>query len=88
MVEDAPLVDAPDYSRGEMDYLICHEQVRHLADLVLRRTTLGLTGKLTARLVDELATQAAQILGWDDARRLDEIDTLKTRLKYFHYIDI
>jgi len=88
VANDAPLVDVLDYSSGEMDYLIRHEQVRHLADLVLRRTTLGLTGKLTTRLVDELAIQAAQILGWDDARRLDEIDTLKTRLKYFHHIDI
>jgi len=86
--DDAPLIDAPDYSSGEMDYLIQHEQVRSLADLVLRRTTLALTGKLTARLVGELATQAAHLLRWDDARRRNEIATLTTQLKHFHHIDL
>jgi glycerol-3-phosphate dehydrogenase len=85
---DAPLLDAPDYSTGEVDYLVRIEQVGSLADLVFRRTTLAVTGRLSAPLVEGLATQTAGVLGWDDARRADEIAAVYARLKTFHGIEL
>ena len=37
----------------------------HLADIVMRRTTLAITGALTARDLDAIAAVAAAALGWD-----------------------
>ncbi|ANH07166.1 glycerol-3-phosphate dehydrogenase (plasmid) [Shinella sp. HZN7] len=85
---DAPLPDAADYSTGEVDYLLRHEQVGSLADLAFRRTTLAVTGRLTARLVEALALQASEALGWDAARRADEIAAVRARLKTFHGVEL
>jgi glycerol-3-phosphate dehydrogenase len=85
---DAPLPDAMDYSTGEVDYVLRNEQVGSLADLAFRRTTLAVTGRLTARLVEALAQQAAETFGWDEARRNEEIATVRERLKTFHGVDL
>ncbi|MCQ4630249.1 glycerol-3-phosphate dehydrogenase/oxidase [Shinella sp. CPCC 100929] len=85
---DAPLPDAPDYSTGEVDYVLRTEQVGSLSDLVFRRTTLAVTGRLTARLVEALAGQTAETFGWDVARRNEEIAAVRERLKTFHGVDL
>ena len=40
----------------------------HLADIVMRRTTLAITGALTARDLDAIAAVAAAALGWNAER--------------------
>lgn len=64
------------------------EQVGSLSDLVFRRTTLAVTGRLTARLVEALAGQTAETFGWDVARRNEEIAAVRERLKTFHGVDL
>ncbi|WP_428375585.1 glycerol-3-phosphate dehydrogenase/oxidase [Lichenicoccus sp.] len=54
-VPDAPLRAAPEYSIREMLYLIRFEMVRTLEDLIYRRTTLALNGRLTFDLMIEIA---------------------------------
>jgi len=88
MAADKPLVDAPDYSHGEIDYLIRYEQVGSLGDLILRRTTLAVTGRLTLRLVETLNHQVADILGWNDARRKEGMSTLTEHLRIFHGVTL
>ncbi len=44
---DEPLASLPAYGRGELAYLIAHEHVATLADLVLRRTAMALEGELS-----------------------------------------
>jgi glycerol-3-phosphate dehydrogenase len=85
---DAAIVDAPDYSTGEVDYILRHEQVGTLSDLVFRRTTLAVTGRLTARMVEALAGQAAATLDWSAARRDEEIAAVRQRLSHFHGIEL
>jgi glycerol-3-phosphate dehydrogenase len=85
---DAAIVDAPDYSTGEVDYILRHEQVGTLSDLVFRRTTLAVTGRLTARMVEALAGQAAATLDWSAARRNEEIAAVRQRLSHFHGIEL
>lgn len=86
--DDAPLPDALDYSTGEVDYILRSEQVGRLADLVFRRTTLAVTGRLTARLVDALARQAAETLGWSQARTEEEVAAVRERLMTFHGVHL
>jgi glycerol-3-phosphate dehydrogenase len=85
---DAAIVDAPDYSTGEVDYILRHEQVGTLSDLVFRRTTLAVTGRLTARMVEALAGQAAATLDWSAPRRDEEIAAVRQRLSHFHGIEL
>ncbi len=80
----APLAHAPDMTAGEVDFLIREEHVGRLVDLVLRRTTLAVTGRLDRALLDELAGHAAGTLGWSDARRAAEIDTVVAEMETRH----
>ncbi len=57
------------YSRREIDHLIRTEQVETLADLLLRRTTIAITGALSMAAIDATLGQLAQVKGWDAARR-------------------
>ena len=80
---DAPLRHAPDHSAAEVRFLCRETAVQHLADLVIRRTLLAIRGRVTAALAAELAAIAAVELGWNAARREQElqacIDTLRDR---------
>ena len=46
------LPDFVGYSLAEIDWITRSERVVHLADIVMRRTTLAVTGALTARDLD------------------------------------
>lgn len=67
------LEDAPDYSLSELDWLLRHEQVRHLADLLMRRTTLAITGRLTHANLAQISALASQTLGWTPAQAQEEV---------------
>jgi len=67
-----PLDGAPDYSLQELDWLVRNEQVVHLDDLVMRRTALAITGRLTVRALDQAADVAAAALGWSAGRTAEE----------------
>jgi glycerol-3-phosphate dehydrogenase len=65
------------YTAHEIRYLCEHDMVTHLADLVFRRTTIAISGHLTNALLMEVSAIAAQALGWDAARTLQEIDATR-----------
>lgn len=65
---DAPLEHAPGYSSGEMRFLARSEDVVHLDDLLMRRTSLAFIGGVTAEAAAEIAAAIAPVLGWDAAR--------------------
>ncbi len=70
---DAPLENHSRYSTREIEYILQNEHVLHLDDVILRRTLIGLLGELDRPLLEELASIAAAALGWDEARKADEI---------------
>ncbi|AJY38081.1 glycerol-3-phosphate dehydrogenase/oxidase (plasmid) [Burkholderia humptydooensis] len=74
---DTPLASEPSYTVREIQYICEHEAVTHLADLLLRRTTIALSGKLTHAVLAETATVAARALGWDSNRMRGEIDAAR-----------
>jgi len=65
--EDAPLRADPGFSTAELRHLAGTEHVVHLADMLLRRTSLAFTGTATAA-AEEVARIIAPVLGWDEAR--------------------
>ena len=62
---DQPLKSLPDFSQREIAFLCQSEKVVHLDDLFLRRSMLGMLGRLTRAAIDELADIAGESLGWD-----------------------
>ena len=85
---DRPLRHAPDYSVAEVQYLCRDTGVMHLADLVVRRTVLAISGKVTDALLAELADVAAMALGWDTARRDQELAACAELLRERHDVSL
>ncbi|WP_411037223.1 glycerol-3-phosphate dehydrogenase/oxidase [Shinella sp. BYT-45] len=81
---DAPLAHVEGYGRAEIDWIARNEMVEHLSDIVMRRTTLAIEGRLTAAGLDEIAAVAAAALGWDEARRAEEVAAVAAQLTAFH----
>jgi glycerol-3-phosphate dehydrogenase len=77
---DKPVPGLPGYSFGEIDYILRYENVETLADLVLRRTTLGITGAIGEESLAALANYAGKILGWPAKRVAAETSTLMARI--------
>lgn len=74
------LPDSSDYSVSEIDYIARNEFVEHLADIVMRRTTLAISGSLTIGDLQQVAIVAGRALGWSPQRIGEEIDTVITQL--------
>jgi glycerol-3-phosphate dehydrogenase len=70
--EETMLRSLPDYSSEELGELCRSERVGTLADLLLRRTLIAMSGRLTAEVIEETAGIAAAALGWSDRRRVLE----------------
>jgi glycerol-3-phosphate dehydrogenase len=79
----AMLADA-DHSLAELDWLVRHERVRHLPDLVMRRTALAVTGHLSRRDLDRIAALCAGALNWDTARMDQEVRDTRALLVSRH----
>ena len=73
-VPDQRLTDAPDYSTAEIEWLVRNEQVTHLDDIVMRRTTLAISGRLSRRDLRLIAEIASNALNWDELRQMMEIE--------------
>jgi glycerol-3-phosphate dehydrogenase len=70
---DQLLRTLPDYSRREINFLIQHEKVLHLDDFLLRRSMLGMLGRVTRGMIDELALIFANYLGWNREQMRAEV---------------
>jgi glycerol-3-phosphate dehydrogenase len=70
---DQILLTLPGYSRRELNFLIQHEKILHLDDFLLRRSMLGMLGRVTREMVDELAGIFANSLGWNADQRESEV---------------
>jgi glycerol-3-phosphate dehydrogenase len=75
---------APDYSAAELSYLCLETGVIHLDDLVIRRTLLAIRGLVTDAALAEMASIAAEALGWDAAQQHKELQACTTALRERH----
>jgi glycerol-3-phosphate dehydrogenase len=78
--DDDRLPDSSDYSLSEIDYIVRNEFVEHLADIVMRRTMLAMSGSLSTSDLSRIAGIAGPALGWDAQRTRDEIDGVVEQL--------
>ncbi|KQS71231.1 glycerol-3-phosphate dehydrogenase [Rhizobium sp. Leaf371] len=77
----------PDYSERELLFLIRTESVEHLDDLLLRRTTLAITGDVSLAMVDAVLDLMAREKRWSAAGRMDERRRFLTLLADRHGVD-
>ncbi len=85
-VPDQRLTDAPDYSTAEIEWLVRNEHVTHLDDIVMRRTTLAISGRLSRRDLHVISKIAATALNWDESRQMMEIERTTDMLTKRHRI--
>ena len=72
----------------ELQYMAEHEQIGHLVDVLIRRTSLAFRGLVTGELLNELAAVLAAPLGWDEARKAAEIGHAQDVLQHFHGVTV
>ncbi|GAB2842644.1 FAD-dependent oxidoreductase [Microbacterium insulae] len=70
--DDTELTHLAGYSTAELRHLAATEDVVHVADLLLRRTSIAFTGGASAAAVREIAEVVAPVLGWDADRVVAE----------------
>ncbi|ORM73553.1 glycerol-3-phosphate dehydrogenase [Pantoea wallisii] len=81
---EEPLRQHADYSALELRYLIEHEQVCQLEDLLVRRTGLAICGELTPALIQEIALLMAATLGWSESQRVQQVQRCCASLARLH----
>lgn len=82
------LEDARDYSLGELAWIVKHERVRDLRDLVMRRTPLAVSGRLTSRDLATISVLCGDILGWNDVERRSQLSRTSEFLETRHRIKL
>lgn len=85
---DTPLAGLPDYSRQELAALAVSEDVETLADLLLRRTPIGITGRLNITVAEEAADILAGLKGWSVPERDQHLDNFIARLARDHAVSL
>lgn len=80
---DAPLADG-DLSTRELAWMVEHEMVARLEDVILRRTSIAFTGHADSETLDEIADALAPLLGWDRARHDAELEQTRLLLNERH----
>jgi glycerol-3-phosphate dehydrogenase len=78
-----PDADIAGHSAAELSHLIAHEQVETLADLLIRRTTIAITGALSLAVIARCLDLLSAARGWTsertDAERQAFLDLLASR---------
>ncbi|MCZ7488676.1 glycerol-3-phosphate dehydrogenase/oxidase [Rhizobium rhizogenes] len=82
--DDTPLCEKLPVTVAEVIWLIRSEHVRHLTDLILRRTTLAITGCIDADLIDAILGVTARELGWSSRQAEEERQLLIHELETFY----
>jgi glycerol-3-phosphate dehydrogenase len=79
-----PLKTIPEISVGEIKFIVTNEDVLHLDDFILRRTTLGKLGRITPDSLQELSQICAATLSWSKQKTAEEIDRFTYLLQHNH----
>ncbi|WP_234005519.1 glycerol-3-phosphate dehydrogenase/oxidase [Arthrobacter sp. PGP41] len=82
--QDAPLRSTAELSVLELAWMAEHEHVAHVADVLIRRTSLAFRGLVTAELAHEVGSHLAPCLGWDGRRTEQEAQAALSLLAQRH----
>ena len=83
---DEPLL-GDTLSTRELAWMVEHEKVQHVSDVVFRRTSLAFTGDADVDAIRMIAESLAPLLGWDAVRTDAEIDDTLSTLREAHGVD-
>lgn len=86
--DDQPLERDCAYTPAEISFLIHHEHTVHLADIVLRRSDLAITGGLNLSIIDTLTILMTQELDWSPERAAAEKTSLLDELRDYHGVSL
>lgn len=75
------LKSLPDWTVGEVEFLIESEKIQHLDDLLIRRSTIGWLGRATPEVIEEISALLGKKLKWDDQKISEEIKRTKEILR-------
>ena len=82
--EDAPIGTGTQYSTAEIDWLIGNEYVETLSDIVLRRTSLAISGKVSDENITKIADRLAKAHDLTPDDIAAQIKALTLNLSEFH----
>ncbi|QZY52422.1 glycerol-3-phosphate dehydrogenase/oxidase [Leucobacter tenebrionis] len=85
--QDPELPELPGYTAAELAHLAATEQVVHLDDLLLRRTSIAFVGGLTEEGVRAAADAIAPALDWNEGTIAAEVERTIELLREAHRID-
>ncbi len=85
---DRPLHSTRELSVRELEFMARNEQLGHLVDVLIRRTSLAFRGLVTGELLNEVAEILSGPLGWDAAARTAEINHAQEVLQRFHGVQV
>ncbi|WP_240689679.1 glycerol-3-phosphate dehydrogenase/oxidase [Arthrobacter sp. PAMC25564] len=85
---DRLLHSTHELSVRELAFMAQNEQIGHLADVLIRRTSLAFRGLVTGELLNEVAGILSGPLGWDTATRALEISHAEEVLQRFHGVRV
>ncbi|PNH84369.1 glycerol-3-phosphate dehydrogenase/oxidase [Arthrobacter sp. AFG20] len=85
---DRLLRSTRELSVRELQFMAAQEQVGHLVDVLIRRTSLAFRGLVTGELLNEVAEALAEPLGWDAAGVAAEINHAQEVLKRYHGVEV
>ena len=85
--DDRPVADGA-LSTGELAWMVENELVAHLADVVLRRTSIAFVGDASGEVLVDIADALAPLLGWDAERRDAELTAAIEILNDAHGLSI
>lgn len=84
---DRLLHSTRELSVRELEFMAAREQVGHLVDVLIRRTSLAFRGLVTGELLNEVADILARSLGWDAVQRSAEIAHAQDVLRRLHRVE-
>ncbi len=85
---DVTLSSNPDYTRRELEFIVMHEKVIHLDDVLLRRSMLAMLGHVTRATLNEVAGVLAGALEWNQDRLDDEVARCASILREAHQVQL
>jgi glycerol-3-phosphate dehydrogenase len=85
---DQLLRSTRELSVRELEYMAGHEQIGHLVDVLIRRTSLAFRGLVTGELLNEVSEALAGPLGWDAAAQSREIHHAEEVLGRLHRVQV
>ncbi|MFJ5977770.1 glycerol-3-phosphate dehydrogenase/oxidase [Pseudarthrobacter oxydans] len=84
---DRLLHSTRELSVRELEFMAAREQVGHLVDVLIRRTSLAFRGLVTGELLNEVADVLSVPLGWNAEVRAAEIKHAQDVLQRFHRVE-